>query len=388
MVNERYQQQSIPDLFARRATQLAIKLQKHITSSGPIPVSNYVQACLKDPEHGYYIHNPAIGAAGDFVTAPEISQIFGELIGIWCVIVWRHMGEPEQLNLLELGPGRGTLMSDMLRVIAKLPKLKDGLDIHLLETNQTLRQQQKQTLQKKTEHFTHYNNAALLHDAARQTGAPWIVVGNEFLDALGVRQLVTRNGVWHERTVQLNSDGQLCFGIGESLETYDAGWPDAEKAPDGEIFEIIPEIDATIIPLLRALIHHSPVASLFIDYGYEQTRCGETLQAVRRHAYEHPLTSPGEADLTVHVDFSRIAAAFQKANMTPHTVMTQAEFLGRLGIVERTSQLMSANPDRASDLETATLRLIAPNGMGGLFKTIAASSPHLSPLPIFGAAGI
>ena len=384
MIDKRHRQQGAPDSSARRATPLALKLQNKIADSGPISVAAYVEACLKDPEYGYYVHSPAIGAAGDFVTAPEISQVFGELIGAWCTVVWRQMGEPEQVNLLEFGPGRGTLMSDILRTASKFPRFQAALSVHLLETNHVLREQQEQALRTQVGRLAHYDSAAgLCQSAVQATNAPWIVIGNEFLDALGARQLVAQGGVWRERTVQC-VQGRLEFGLGEPAEPCDVGWLDARTAPDGAIFETIPAIDSSLVSLLQAFMRQAEVAVLFIDYGYEQTKLGETLQAVRRHAYEHPLTSPGEADLTAHVNFAAVAQAFHTAGLMPHDLLTQAEFLGRLGIVERTSQLMSANPVRASALETATLRLMAPNGMGGRFKAIAAASCGcLCPLPGF-----
>ena len=384
MVDECHQQQGGADRSARRLTPLALKLQNKIAGGGPIPVAAYVEACLKDPDYGYYIHSQAIGAAGDFVTAPEISQVFGELIGIWCMAVWRQMGEPEQVNLLELGPGRGTLMSDIVRTASKFPKFQAALSVHLLETNYVLRRQQEDALRTQIGNLAHYDSAAgLCQSALQTTGAPWIVIGNEFLDALGVRQLVALDGVWRERTVRC-VQGRLEFGLGEPPEPRDAGWPDARTVPNGKIFETIPDIDTSLVSVLQALKRDAEIAVLLIDYGYEQTRLGETLQAVRRHAYEHPLTSPGEADLTVHVNFAAVTQALRIAGLMPHDPLTQAEFLGCLGIVERTSQLMSANPGSVAALETATLRLMAPTGMGGRFKAIAAAScDRFYPLPGF-----
>ena len=379
----RYQHQEPPATTARRITPLTVKLQNKIASRGPISVAAYVDACLMDAEEGYYIHSPAIGADADFVTAPEISQIFGELIGVWSAVVWQHMGSPGQLNLLELGPGRGTLMVDLLRAFAKVPKLAEALHVHLLEINPTLRQQQENVLKHRAARLTHHANPTSLCDIARETDVPWIVIGNEFLDAQGVRQLVSQNGKWHERTVECAANGELMFGVGEAVKEHFSNWPDAANRPDGQIFETIPALGNSVAPLLQALTHRSPVACLFIDYGHVQTAVGETLQAMRRHAYEHPLTSPGEADLTVHVDFAEVACALQRAGLIPHAVLSQAEFLGRLGIVERTSHLMAANPARAAELESATMRLMAPNGMGSRFKAIAGCSPQLLPLPIF-----
>jgi len=368
---------------ARRSTPLAIKLQDRIARYGPIPVATYVNACQSDPDYGYYIRKQAIGAAADFVTAPEISQIFGELIGIWCALVWQQLGEPEEVNLLELGPGRGTLMVDVLRTLAKIPKLSKGLRIHLLEINQTLKKQQRRILQDEVNRLTHHETHLSLCAAAADTTSAWIVIGNEFLDALGVRQLISQNGVWHERMVTYVDHNRLEFGIGEAIKHSEPAWPSAEAQPDGQILELMPSIGGVVTPLMCSLAQASAVASLFIDYGYEQTTCGDTLQAVRNHTYEHPLTSPGEADLTAHVNFADAERRLQEAGFLTYALLSQAEFLGRLGIVERTSRLMSVNPVRAAEIEVATSRLMSPNGMGSRFKVLAASSANVSPLPIF-----
>ncbi|HFB2048644.1 MAG: SAM-dependent methyltransferase [Hyphomicrobiaceae bacterium] len=370
------------DTSARRSTPLALELQCRIARTGPLLVSQYMQACLRDPKYGYYIHNSTIGASGDFVTAPEISQVFGELIGIWCIVVWRHMGEPSELNLLELGPGRGTLMSDVLRVINRNHKLQININLHLLEINYTLKQRQK-VLSNKTKSLTYHNDTKSICSAALQTDMPWVVIGNEFLDVLSVHQVVARKGVWYNRIVNCSLDSHLEFSIGDLAEPSQHINMSAKNVPDGEILELAPEISTMVLPMLKTLYQRSPVAALFIDYGHEHTGFGDTLQAIRCHKYEYPLTSPGEADLTAHVDFAHTASVLMEAGLVPHLIQTQAEFLGRLGIIERTSQLMSNNPDQAAELEAATMRLISPNGMGARFKTIALSSPDLYPLPVF-----
>jgi len=385
MSDEQHRQQPPYDPSARRATPLAAKLHAHISEHGPISVANYMDMCFRDPEYGYYIQQPAIGAHGDFITAPEISQIFGELIGIWCALVWQQMGAPEKLNLLELGPGRGTLMADALRALAKLPKLSSGLHIHLLETNIVLRQQQASLLTDKATQLTHHIAPASICDAAAKSDTPWIVIGNEFLDALGVRQLIVQNGAWHERMVTCDRQGQLVFATSPAAPPPASNWPTARSASDETICETMPGLETFVTPLLQSLQRTANVAALFIDYGYTQTEFGETLQAVRGHSYEHPLTSPGEADLTAHVNFAEVAHALEASGLTPHSLITQAELLGRLGIIERASHLMSANTAESADIEAATLRLMAPNGMGGRFKAIAASSPKLRPLPVFNA---
>ncbi|MEN2494265.1 MAG: hypothetical protein TECD_00156 [Hyphomicrobiaceae bacterium hypho_1] len=383
MTINQHQNLSNTYLSARRITPLATQLIESIKRSGPISVAQYVEACLKDPKFGYYIHSSAIGSASDFITSPEISQVFGELIGVWCTVVWNQMGKPKKLNLLELGPGRGTLMSDIMRTFAKSTEFQAHINLHLLESNNFLRRQQEDILKNKAPSLTHYKNTKSICEAALLTDAPWIVIGNEFLDTFSVNQFIAQQNFWHERTVKCTSDNRLEFAIGKpAVPHFDIDF-NASSIPDGEILETLPAIETIILPLLKTLMENAPLAVLLIDYGHESTGFGDTLQAIRAHRYEHPLTSPGQADLTTQVDFSQISRVLRRSGLIPHSILTQAEFLGRLGVVERTSQLMSNNPKQASVLETATTRLIAPNGMGTRFKALALSSPKLHPLPIF-----
>ncbi|MEM9358747.1 MAG: SAM-dependent methyltransferase [Pseudomonadota bacterium] len=355
------------DPEARRNTPLAAKLKHRIQLSGPISVEDFVQACLYDPEHGYYVCKPAIGQSSDFITAPEISQVFGELLGIWTIMTWQQLGSPVELNLVELGPGRGTMMADALRAIAKVPELGPALRIHLVDSNEVLRQSQLSRLQGQSSAIRHHTSMAELADFLAGDTAPNIVLANEFVDALGVRQHIMSNKQWCQRTVDVNGDGQLIFSVGREAALSEVG-----PAANGAIREANPTIDAGLRPLLASLARHAPLAALFIDYGYTEPTIGETLQAMRAHAYEHPLTSPGEADLTAHVDFSDLAGCLSSSGFWIDGPVTQAEFLGRLGIIERTSQLMALNPEKAAALEAGTMRLLAPNGMGIRFKAIGA----------------
>lgn len=370
------------DPQARRKTPLAAKLKHRIELSGPISVEDYVQACLYDPEHGYYVSKPAIGHSSDFITAPEISQVFGELLGIWTTMTWQQLGSPAALNLIELGPGRGTMMADALRSIAKVPELASALTIHLVDTNAVLRQSQLSKLQGQIPAIHHHASMIELAKFPAAERTPSIVLANEFVDALGVRQQIMCDGHWRERTVDVNGDGELVFSVGRE-EAVGASGP----AADSEIRESNPAIDAGIRQFLVSLARRAPVAALFIDYGYTEPTIGETLQAMRAHAYEHPLTSPGEADLTAHVDFSDLANCLSSSGFWIDGPVTQAEFLGRLGIIERTSQLMARNPDKAAALEASTMRLLAPNGMGTRFKAIGARNWDGSALTSLALAG-
>ncbi len=344
-------------------------LRRRIRRDGPIPIDQYMLACVSDPEHGYWSKAGTIGAAGDFITAPEISQVFGELIGLWCAVVWQSLGQPSPVRLIELGPGRGTLMRDALRAARAVPEFLDAASIHLVEISAPLRELQKAALA---------GNMVGWHDAFGDVPAgPSIIVANEFLDALPIRQLVfSEDGAWHERMIGLDSDDQLCFVAGGAVHHDDGISPQS-----GAIVELRPEEDH----LLAALsARQPPVTALFIDYGPAEAAFGDTLQAVRRHAYAHPLAAPGSADLTAHVQFARLAKKARAAGLAAVGPITQAEFLGRLGIAERAARLMAANPDRAGEIEAGVQRLMAPTGMGQLFKVMAVHTPGLPPLLPFG----
>jgi NADH dehydrogenase [ubiquinone] 1 alpha subcomplex assembly factor 7 len=310
--------------------------------------------CLQDPEHGYYVTKPAIGRDSDFITAPEISQVFGELIGLWSAVVWQQMGSPARVNLVELGPGRGTLMRDALRAAAKLSHFVDALSVHLIDSNPRLIEQQRSTLAGASRSISWHASLATVPDA------PSIIIANEFLDTASAAQHI--GGV--ERRVTIDGADRLVF-------TPDAGTIHEQQ-----------DHKALVAGLARRA-GGMPLAALFFDYGHLTTAPGDTLQALRAHRPEHPLTSPGEADLTVHVDFAAFSRASGAAGLAVDGPLSQGEFLGRLGIVERASHLMSANPAKAGEIELAVARLIAPQGMGSRFKAIAIRSSNLPPLPGF-----
>jgi SAM-dependent MidA family methyltransferase len=358
------------------------ELRARIRRDGPIPVDQFMRACLAHPRHGYWQRAGSIGAGGDFITAPEISQVFGELVGLWCAVVWQGMGRPAPLRLVELGPGRGALMRDALRAARAVPAFLDAVAVHLVEVSGPLREVQRQALSpplappRKGEG----NPVAIAwHDTLAQVaGGPAIVVANEFLDALPIRQLVFLDGTWRERVVDVDAQGALLFAAGPEVEVADdaaAGSP-----PPGAILEFRAGEDELIGELAR---RRAPHVALFIDYGPAELAYGDTLQAVRRHAYVDPLGSPGTADLTAHVQFARLADKARAAGLAAYGPITQAEFLGRLGIVERAARLMAANPAQASDIEAGVQRLLSPTGMGQLFKVLAVCTNGLPPPPPF-----
>ncbi|HEY1246012.1 MAG TPA: SAM-dependent methyltransferase [Hyphomicrobiaceae bacterium] len=355
---------------------LRAELAERMRRDGPLPVDRFMQACLDHPVHGYWRKPNIIGAGGDFVTAPEISQVFGELIGLWCAVVWESMGRPVPVRLVELGPGRGTLMRDALRAARVLPGFLDAAFVHLVEVSATLRRTQAETVLSGKE--GHAVAALAWHEAIEDVPAgPAIAIANEFLDALPIRQFVWRRQAWHERVVALGPDGRFMFEAGDAIDFAGTTPPPGEGA--------IVELRAGEEELLTTLAARAePVAALFIDYGTAAESFGDTLQAVRGHAYIDPLAEPGAADLTAHVHFAALARKARAAGLAADGPLTQAEFLGRLGIVERTARLMAANPACAGEMEAATQRLMSPAGMGQLFKALAVRSPALPPPPPFG----
>lgn len=359
------------DPEARRTTPLALKLAQVIRASGPLPVADYMRACLLDPEHGYYIKRQPIGSSGDFITAPEISQVFGELIGLWCAVVWQQMGAPSRIDLVELGPGRATLMADALRALARVPAFLAAARVKLVEINPVLRRLQASSLHDAGAAVCWHTDLAEALD-----GCPAIVIGNEFLDALPVSQIVLTDTGWRQRVVDFDASGRLVFAAGQlaSGEGLASRWPDAEIGDIVEMGQPTPLITETL-PSLPAAV------ALFIDYGHTSRSIGDTLQAVREHRQEHPLTSPGEADLTTHVDFDLLSTRARAAGLVVDGPVTQTEFLGSLGIAERASRLMAANPSIAHEIEAGIARLISPYGMGSRFKAIGLRSPSLPSLP-------
>ena len=344
-----------------------------------MPVERFMRLCLADPVHGYWARPGTIGAAGDFVTAPEISQVFGELIGLWCAVVWQGMGQPSPLRLVELGPGRGTLMRDALRAAERVPGFLDALPVHLVEIERAAARGAAESApltppRKRRGTARRSLGTRLLHEVP---DGPAIVIANEFLDALPIRQLVFGEDGWRERVVELDAAGALRFAIGDKAAHARA----TPAAPAGAILELRAGEDEVLAELGRRT---GPCVALFIDYGPAEPAYGDTLQAVRRHAYVDPLATPGAADLTAHVQFAALADKARRAGLAADGPITQAEFLGALGIAERASRLMAANPERAGAIEAATQRLVSPTGMGPLFKVLAVRSPHLPPPPPFG----
>ena len=316
-------------------TPLERALRERISAEGPITVDAFMEAC----NAYYYATRDPFGVEGDFTTAPEISQMFGELVGACLADCWSRVGSPADAVYAELGPGRGTLASDALRV---LRSSGFGTGVHLVETSPILRETQKTALPD-----------AVWHESFDDLpDAPLLLVANEFLDALPIQQLV---------------DGQerRVITVGNGL-AFDR---------DGEVLELSPVREEVVASIAKQLVKNGGVA-LFIDYGHARSGRGDTLQAVRRHGFAPVLADPGEQDLTSHVDFEAVERAARGAGASTVPLVTQGAWLRRLGIEARAQSLAKANPGRTAEIESAFARLTGADQMGDLFKVIAIHSPQ------------
>jgi len=352
------------------ALKLAQRIAQRIEKDGPLSVADYMAAALTDPAHGYYMGRDPLGAAGDFITAPEISQMFGELIGLWCADTWQRLGAPAQVALVELGPGRGTLMADALRAARQDPAFAAALEVHLVEASPAFEARQAEALAGALD-----ATGPTWHESlAGVPELPLLLIANEFFDALPMRQLVKQADGWGERLVALReASGALAFTVSPPDPALEALVPESLRdAPAAQVFEVSPAGEETARAIGRRLQTQGG-AALIVDYGHETSALGETLQAVRRHAPHDVLSDPGTADLTCHVDFAALVLAAREAGgVAAHGPVAQGVFLERLGIAARAERLMEdATPTQREDIRAARLRLTAPDQMGELFKVLA-----------------
>ncbi|MBI1251698.1 MAG: SAM-dependent methyltransferase [Alphaproteobacteria bacterium] len=328
---------------------------------------------LHDPRDGYYATRTSI--AEDFITAPELSQMFGELIGAWSAHEWRALGAPAPFHLIELGPGTGALLRDLLRATRKDDAFRDAAQITLIEPSPALRQTQSTTL-RDAESIRH---AARLEDIPE---GPSLIIANEVVDCFPVRQFVRDRGQWRERLVGAHPENEsdLAFALSPDPLPNDAIIPAALRAsPDGAVAEIAPGLDAFIDSIAARLLTH-PGRALIIDYGDSDETGGDTLQAVRAHQKMDPLAAPGECDLTARVDFAALRRSAERAGLVVHGPEPQGAWLKALGLDHRTQALAQANPAKSDSLAAQHARLTAPEQMGSLFKVLCLSSPA-SPTP-------
>jgi SAM-dependent MidA family methyltransferase len=357
---------------------LQSEIKTLIKSAGPMPVWRYMELCLTHPTHGYYVARDPLGREGDFTTAPEVSQMFGELLGLWAASVWKAIGAPPVLRLIELGPGRGTMMADAVRAMRVLPPLHQALDIHLVEINPVLREKQKSMLSGARSVTWHKR----LDDVPE---GPSIIFANEYFDVLPIHQAVRRETGWHERVVENDGYGGLVFGTApEPMPRFDVLLPPlVRSAPLGAVFEWRPN---TEIMKVATRVRDQDGAALIVDYGHVRSDAGDTFQAIAGHSFTDPLKNPGQADVTAHVDFDALARAAEDMGARVHGPVQQGEFLQRLGIETRALTLMSkASHDVSEDIAGALKRLIGDgrDGMGSLFKVLAVCEPRLASLAGF-----
>jgi SAM-dependent MidA family methyltransferase len=334
---------------------LKARLQAEIAADGPISVADYMTRCLHDPLDGYYATRPALGERGDFITAPLVSQMFGELIGLWLIEGWRGLGAPPRVILAEAGPGDGTLMSDLLRAARLAPAFLAAAELWLIETSAPLRTLQAERLAKAEPRWV-----TTLSELP--SDAPLLLVANELLDCLPARQFQRTAEGWGERVVGLDDGGELAFGLRPFAAL-------ACEAPVGAVVERSPAQEAFAAELAGRLVVQGGVA-LLIDYGRAAPGAGDTLQALAGHQKVDPLATPGAADLTVHADFPAVLAAARDAGAQA-ALLTQGELLHRLGIETRAAALARAAPDRAQTIGRQYERLTSPDQMGELFKAAA-----------------
>jgi SAM-dependent MidA family methyltransferase len=360
---------------------LESEIRRRIAAAGAMPVSQFMALCLTDQQHGYYATRQPFGAEGDYVTAPEISQMFGELIGLWAGAVWRRMGSPASVRLVELGPGRGTMMLDALRAAKVMPEFRSAIMCHLVEISAVLEEQQRQA-------FAGLNVPVSWHRTFEEVpDGPLIVLANEFFDSLPVHQAVMCADGWHERVVKVDEEGNLRFSVArDPIPPFELLLPQhLRRARIGEVFEW--RVDRYAFAIARRVVK-SHGAALVVDYGHTESGIGDTLQAVSAHDFVDPLIAPGLVDLTAHVDFQALAQAFETMGARVHGPIEQGELLRRLGIETRAAALKASLPkEKAGAIDEALVRLTAreAEGMGGLFKAVAIADPEIGSLPGFEA---
>lgn len=359
---------------APKGAGLKRRLIERIERDGPISVEAYIDAALWDTAQGYYATGDPIGARGHFTTAPEISQMFGELIGLWAANCWDMIGRPKDTKLVELGPGRGTMMADALRAIGAVCDM--GPAVHLVETSPTMRARQAERVD------------AAWHDAFG--GVPEgiaIILANEFFDALPIRQIVKTGGAWREVLLDVSEDGaqfqpRIC---GETNALNDYIPASLASAPEDSVVEISPSRIRAIEEIAERLLHATGFA-LIIDYGPAEGAIGETLQALGPEGFADPYNDPGAVDISSHVDFSALKKAAENAGVSAHGPVTQKDFLEQLGINERADMLKGrATPEQRAEIDSTLMRLMAPAQMGSLFKVLALATPGLPAPPGFAA---
>lgn len=360
-----------------------------IAAGGPISVERYWELCQYHPDYGYYMCRDPVGGRGDFTTAPEISQLFGEMIGIWAMEQWRAMGAPRHFHLIECGPGHGTLMADLLRIAAVLPDFLAACQLHMIEISPHLKDIQQRTLSQ-IQQVAQCRSIDWHNDITDiPLSAPVIIIGNEFFDAIPIRQYIWKNERWRERRVDYNGQ-EFVFTDAEisadSMPLSPAAPPQKEATiVDGNIMEWSPIRDKICDRILQILKSYTG-AALFIDYGYEKFEFGDSLQAIYKHKYSNIFQNQGVSDITSHINFGKMVDQVNDYNLDV-SLCNQGEFLISIGIFDRANQLKRAlDSDKelgisVQDIDIAVKRLVSVDQMGQIFKVISINNFSPAALP-------
>ncbi len=345
-------------------SRLRPKIDRLIEQSGSIPLAQYLHLCMADPTAGYYAANDSIGKAGDFITAPEVSQMFGELLGIWVIETWKGLGSPSPFTLAELGPGNGTMMSDIFRAAEVCEEFLAAAELVLVETSSRLIERQRRTIKPS-------RDPVWTDSIANIPDQPVIVLANELLDALPISQYVKKDGEWHERVVILAENDELAWALSPDKIDKRLLPGNATSESNGSVYEISPGRELLVTRLCE-LIKAQTGAVLLIDYGHTTHGFGDTLQAVRAHEFVDPLANPGQADISSHVDFEALCKIVEKSGLYCPEPVTQGEFLLKLGLLERAGSLGAGLDETGrSRIKHEAERLALPDQMGNLFKVMA-----------------
>lgn len=355
-------------------TSLSSLLTERIKSQGPISLHDFMQEALFHPEYGYYVAKVPFGVQGDFITAPEVSQMFGELIGLWAVDCWAKLGAPSSINLIELGPGNGTLMQDALRSARLAPEYVKTLKIHMIEASEKLQSVQQEKLKE--------HNISWHKSFPQNLQGPCLIIGNEFLDALPIRQFIHSSPVL-ERHVAVKEE-EFCYQDLPADKSVLCDPVSSSSLEEGDIYEICPGA-LKIIQDIAGTLKENSGAALFLDYGSQNGEAGDSFQAVSNHKFSNPLENPGYSDLTAHVDFKRLALVAEETGCDVMPIVSQGRFLERLGIEARVLQLSkNASDHQKEQIAAAHRRLVSSEEMGTLFKAMSFYAGMMAPPAGFG----
>ncbi len=354
---------------------LGTYLIKLIKAQGPITIATFMAEALGNAKYGYYMKQDPFGGKGDFTTAPEISQMFGEMVGLWHAVNWLNMGSPDKIHLIEIGPGRATLMQDVLRAMKVIPGLLDAIEVHLVEMSPKLREIQAEKL-KNYAQLTWHNRISDALGSAK--GEPILIIANEFFDALPVRQFQKQETGWHERLICLDDQEKLSLQLAPVASPEQVIPVALHRADIGSIAEVC-TIGENICSEIAEHIQQYCGAALIIDYGHDAHGTGDTLQAVKNHKYVDILSDPGDVDLTCHVDFQRLKEIALKCETRTYGPINQGKFLKSLGIEARSQTLLAnANDQQQKDILSALHRLTDNSEMGALFKVLGLTDKSLA----------